>query len=164
MKSDYIFYQLLAGERYNIIKINDYYRISIFIPSITKLNLLPKFNALYLFWFILTLGQYQIYYVFDKNNIIIHSSIVMPKIYKYAFINKIDSIHIGPCWTHEQNRGFGIYPSVLAKICTDFPMKNIFIFTDIKNIASQKGIEKVGFKKFAEGIKTKHLGIYQIIH
>jgi len=36
------------------------------------------------------------------------------------------------------------------------------IFTEKENIASQKGIEKVGFKQFATGYKTRLFGVYKI--
>jgi predicted GNAT family acetyltransferase len=86
----------------------------------------------------------------------------MPKFFKYAFMLRNNSIHIGPCWTNKNQRGKGIYPAVLSKICSDYYKKNVYIFTEKENIASQKGIEKVGFKQFATGYKTRLFGVYKI--
>ena len=74
------------------------------------------------------------------------------------------SLHIGPCWTDNKFRGQGIYPAVLSSICKNNSETNMFIFTEDENIASQKGITKVGFKKFSNGYKSKHFGIYKILN
>ena len=72
-----------------------------------------------------------------------------------------NSIHIGPCWTDKNHRGKGIYPAVVSKICADYSQKDVYIFTDDDNISSQKGIEKVGFKPYATGFKTRFLVIFK---
>jgi len=162
MDLSYIYYSLPIGEKFNDVKLKDGYHCVLFIPKIIRLNLVSKFNLIYLFRYILTLGKYRIYYVFDNVNSIVHYSVIMPKFYKYKFINRRESFLIGPCWTHKKHRGLGIYPSVLGNICRDFQDKNLYIFTEVNNISSQKGIEKVGFKEFGRGCKTKFLGIYRI--
>lgn len=158
-----IYYRLLSKDSHNLIKLQDGYLVKVHKPVISCLNIHTRFKMVYVFWYLFTLGRYCIYYVYDENERIVHFSHVMPKIYKYAFMQKKNSIHIGPCWTHENHRGKGIYPAVLSKICTDYTQKNIYIFTKKENRASQKGIEKVGFKQFATGSKSKYLGIYKII-
>lgn len=162
MENKYIYYQLLASEKSTAISLAPGYKIKIHHPRPGNFNNHTHFKPIYLFWYFFTFGQYCIYYVYDKDERIVHFSHVMPKIFKYAFMPKKNSIHIGPCWTHENHRGKIIYPAVLSKICTDFHQKNIYIFTEIENIASQKGIEKVSFNKFASGNKTKYLGIYKV--
>lgn len=157
-----IYYRLLSDDIPTLFKLKDGYFIKVYKPVIGCLSIHTGFKLIYVLWYILTIGNFKIYYVLDKTGRIIHFSHVMSKIYKYAFMPRINSIHIGPCWTHELHRGKGIYPAVLSKICSDYKEKNIYIFTKKENIASQKGIEKVGFKQFATGIKTKRLGIYII--
>lgn len=162
MENKYIYYKLLASKKNTYIPLIEECRVKVYYPKIWKLNLHTNFKPIYLFWYIFTLGQFCIYYVYDENEKIVHLSHVMPKIFKYSFMSEKNSIHIGPCWTSENQRGKGIYPAILSNICSDYSKKNVFIFTEKKNIASQKGIEKVGFKQFAKGYKTKFLGIYKI--
>lgn len=59
---------------------------------------------------------------------------------------KENQVYIGWCATAENTRGKGIYPQVLSTIVRDYADKEIFIVANSKNIASQKGIEKAGFK------------------
>lgn len=60
-----------------------------------------------------------------------------------------DKYYIFFCHTFDEYRGNGIYSYMLTQICKDTIKKagNVFISTDMKNIASQKGIEKAGFGK-----------------
>lgn len=157
----YNYYRLLAKNKPIESPLYPEYHSVIFSPRISKLNLHTGLKPLYIFWYILTLGKYQIYYVYDKSGQIIHYSHIMPKIYKYAFMPRKNSLHIGPCWTSSSSRGKGVYPAILSKICKDHNNKNIYIFTDQNNIPSQKGIDKVGFQLFSNGIKTKLFGIYK---
>lgn len=162
MENEYIYYKLSELEKNTDIPLVQGCKIKVHYPKVDKLNLHTHFKPIYFFWYFFTFGRYCIYYVYDENEKIVHFSHVMPKIFKYAFMFRKKSMHIGPCWTIENYRGKGIYPAVLSKICSDYSDKNVYIFTEKKNIASQKGIEKVGFKQFATGYKTKFLGIYKI--
>lgn len=163
MENKYIYYKLSASEKNEVIPLSPDYKIITHHPQPGRLNIHTHFKPIYLFWYLFTFGRYCIYYVYDDNKKIVHFSHVMPKIFKYSFMPQKNSIHIGPCWTHEKHRGKGIYPAVLSKICNDFSQKNTYIFTEKENLASQKGIEKVGFKQYATGSKSKYLGIYKII-
>lgn len=158
----YVYYRLLATEDAELIPLAQGYEIKVFSPRLNKLSLHAGFSPLYIFWFLLTRGKYKIYYVFDSEERIEHYSNVMPKIFKYAFMPRKNSIHIGPCWTSKSSRGKGLYPAVLSRICQDYKNYNIYIFTDQGNIPSVKGIEKVHFRKFATGFKSKGLGVYII--
>ena len=62
---------------------------------------------------------------------------------------KQDEAYIHYCETAPEARGKNIYPAVLSRIVNDFKdkYKNIYISTNIKNIASRKGIEKAGFRE-----------------
>lgn len=129
MGNKYIYYKLSSSEISTAISLKPCYKIKIYHPRLGKLNNHTHFKIIYLFWYFFTIGRYIIYYVYDENDRIIHFSHVMPNFFKYAFIQQQNSIHIGPCWTHENYRGKGIYPAVLNKICTDNSRKNVFIDT-----------------------------------
>lgn len=162
MGNKYFYYKLSALQKSAVISLTLGYKIKIHHPKIGKLNLHTHFKTIYLFWYLFTFGRYSIYYVYDEDECIVHFSHVMPRIFKYAFMSRRNCIHIGPCWTNENHRGKGIYPAVLSKICNDNIQKDVYIFTEKKNLASQKGIEKAGFMLFASGIRTKFLGIYKV--
>lgn len=160
MKAKYIFYKLFSKS--NVSPVFDAsYKLSIFKPSIFRLSAHSRFRVINLFWFILTIGRYCIYYVSDETGQIVHYSYVMPKIFKFSFMDEPNSIHIGPCWTKPSHRGKGIYPAVLIRICSDNLGVYIYIFAETGNVSSRKGIEKVGFEKKSIGYKAGFLGIYK---
>lgn len=79
---------------------------------------------------------------------------------------KQNEAYIHYCETAPEARGKNIYPAVLSRIVNDFKdkYKNIYISTNIKNIASRRGIEKAGFKEIEKiriivilGIKIKKI-------
>jgi hypothetical protein len=56
------------------------------------------------------------------------------------------------CWTEHWARGMRIYPSVLAMITRDYFEKGFTrarIYTTFKNVPSQKGIARVGFRQIS---------------
>ncbi|MCX7915645.1 MAG: GNAT family N-acetyltransferase, partial [Verrucomicrobiae bacterium] len=68
------------------------------------------------------------------------------------------------CETAPAARGLGIYPAVLAHILRELKMKPVhrcYIATTADNTASQRGIEKVGFKPF---LRTEIKVIFGHIH
>lgn len=160
---EYIYYKYNGKREDNYTaRLAEGYVIEIFKPQ--SIFLLRKHVGpilLYLFWFLFTCGKYVIYYVRDKKGKIIHFSHVMPRIFKYAFM-KSSGIHIGPCWTHSQHRGKGVYPTILKKILHDYRSEDAFIFTQTYNSSSKRGIVKSNFSFFATGRKTKILGRYII--
>lgn len=72
-------------------------------------------NAVY--WNIATLGKVRVYVLYDSQKII-HTSFVVRGKEKFLFLGKND-IEIGPCWTHPDYRGNGIYPGVLTRTIQD---------------------------------------------
>ena len=75
-----------------------------------------------------------------------------------------DKYYIFFCHTFDEYRGHGIYSNILTQICKDTIKKagKVFISTDMKNIASQKGIEKAGFGKLGM-LKYKKIGCITFI-
>ena len=70
-----------------------------------------------LFWNLATFGKVKVYTVYDDNKRI-HTSYVVRGREKFPFLGKSD-IEIGPCWTHPDYRGRGLYPMVLSSIIKD---------------------------------------------
>ena len=55
--------------------------------------------------------------------------------------------YVGGFHVREEYRGRGIYPALLERICLDVPhTKKILAETGMENLASQRGLEKAGFK------------------
>lgn len=144
---------------------NESMSIEIFEPSIFKLNISghkqsPKQILMILYWFLISKGKYKIYYVRD-GNLVIHTSYCISKCYKFPFMKNND-IHIGPCETSSAYRGRGIYPNVLLRIICDNQNSDFYMIIDDKNISSQKGVSKVGFKKIQNLKYNTILKTYEI--
>jgi hypothetical protein len=76
---------------------------------------------------------------FNCQTVSLHSG------YRYTLNN--DEIFIHYCETSNIARGHGIYPKVLATIINEFNDKIKLISVNIKNKASIKGVQKVGFRE-----------------
>lgn len=102
-------------------------------------------NALY--WNIATLGKTKAYVVYDGKTCI-HFSYVVKGREKFPFLNEKD-IEIGPCWTHPEYRGLGIYPAVLSHIIQKELSDGgtAYMIISDSNQASQRGVTKVGFQE-----------------
>ena len=135
----------------------------VFSPSLNKLCLSRHGSLpIYLFWYMCSSRRYQVYYVFD-NDEVVHFSHVLWKNPKFTFMNW-DDIEIGPCWTSLEYRGQGICTFVLRKIVRDYQNKanHIYMFTDSHNTASKRSILKAGFRHIGNGTKSRLIGRYRI--
>ncbi|RXI25322.1 hypothetical protein [Aliarcobacter trophiarum] len=65
----------------------------------------------------------------------------------YPYKLKENELFIHYCETAPEARGKNIYPHVLSNIIDDYKDKDILISVDDENIASKKGVEKVGFRE-----------------
>jgi hypothetical protein len=137
---------------YDDSKFNSNYSIE--IVNRMKCNKL-KDILMYYYWFIITKGGFKMYIVKHKDQII-HYSYLISKCYKFPFMSKYD-FEIGPCFTNENYRGQGIYPSVLKRILTDAVdnTNNTFMIIDDSNISSINGVKKLGFLKINNLKKDK---------
>lgn len=90
------------------------------------------------------------YFAYIKN-ICVHRSWVKKNeqiVYPHQFSPyqlKKDEIFIHYCETSSKYRGLNIYPHTLSTIIQNHKDKKILIAVNDKNIASKKGVEKVGF-------------------
>ena len=81
------------------------------------------------------------------------------KSFKFRFMRK-DDYQIAHCFTRETHRGKNIYPYVL-KYITKKEKGNAVMFIKDGNKASEHGVVKAGFAKYAgEGIRRTSLKIY----
>ncbi|MCK5676913.1 MAG: GNAT family N-acetyltransferase [Flavobacteriaceae bacterium] len=138
------------------------YQLEQFSPTILNLKKHDANTLLYIFWFIMTLGQYKIIYL-KKDDDLIHYTHILPKFFKLPFLG-LNDLEIGPSWTAESYRGKGIFPMVIKYVVETFKEKGrrFYMFAHIDNISSQKAIKKAGFYMWATGYKTDFLGIYKV--
>ena len=104
-------------------------------------------------WNLTTLGKVKVYAVYDGEKRI-HTSYVVRGNEKFRFLRKKD-IEIGPCWTHTEYRGRGIYPAVLRFIVKEELADAGMAYMLIRetNEASQRGAAKAGFRKTGDKVK-----------
>lgn len=76
----------------------------------------------------------------------LNEQIVYPH-WAYPYRLKKDEIFIHYCETAPEARGKNIYPHVLSNISEEHKDKEILISVNDENIASKKGVEKVGFRE-----------------
>ncbi len=84
---------------------------------------------------------------------VIHNGMMVVNRYYKRFM-KENEIYIHWCETAVWARGHNLYPAVLGRIIADNPNKHICISVNENNIASRRGVEKVGFT-VKERIQTK---------
>lgn len=113
-------------------------------------------------WNLATLGKVKVYAVYDGEKRI-HTSYVVRGNEKFRFLRKKD-IEIGPCWTHTEYRGRGIYPAVLRFIVKEELADGGTAYMLIRetNEASQRGAAKAGFRKTGDKVKKDALKRYSI--
>lgn len=127
--------------------------IKVFIPKSPFSMFVPnevvsfKLFVSRLLLFIMTNAKIMIYYLMD-DDVLVHTSCVIPKCYKFPFLGK-DDFEIGPCYTNPQYRGKGIYPSVLRYITRSIGNENtsFYMIVNENNLASLRGVEKADFQK-----------------
>ncbi len=165
MKNNYVFFNFKSHDvliENSLRSVLDEYIIEMFCPTLFHLKEHPAHVIIYLFWFLFTKGQYRIIYV-KKDNTIIHYTHILPKFFKFPFMNSKD-LEIGPSWTDELYRGKGIFPAVMIYAIQYFKEKErtFYAFAHVDNEPSQKAILKAGLSKWKNGYKTRKLGIYRI--
>jgi len=122
------------------------YKLIIHSPNIINLNKFQGRFSLNLFWYIATLGQFKIIYLYDEDKFV-HFSYITTKVFRFPFMNASD-IQIGPCETSPEFQGKGIFTEVLRLIKDLYRDQSITIwtYTSMKNLASQKAFQRAGYK------------------
>ena len=140
-----------------------YFRPTLFRKKLHK-GLYRRSNWLYLFWYIVSFGSYKILYIKHKENSeIAHFSNIMPKFFKYNFMNNFD-LQIVNCFTYSKYRGNNLYSFALSEINQRFRDRTIWIGSHNSNIGSIKVIERLGFNKMFDVEKRTIFGIYYKIN
>ena len=113
-----------------------------------------------MFWAV-SHGKAKLYYIIQDGEIA-HTSYLIPKCHKFPFLSS-DDYEIGPCATHPQYRGRGLYPCVLNHICRTVGNENsvFYMIVDEGNASSVRGIEKAGFERCGSVRITKFTKQYQ---
>lgn len=166
MKVKLLVYRINNTEKMNDESNSDlllHYKLSIHKPSIFRLNKIGQSFFVNLYWFIISLGKFEILQLFDSQNIV-HYTYITPKVYRFPFMNKKD-IQIGPCFTYENYQKRGIYTFVLQFIISHYcqDSRSLWIYCNEKNDASRKTIEKVGFKKCGFASINKFTKVIQLL-
>jgi hypothetical protein len=159
MRSKIYYYNLDKSKK---IELKGNYSLQLFKPSLFNLKLHNGPVLLYLFWYIFSLGRYQIFYLFEKEtNRIAHYSNILPKIFKYSFMNK-DDLYIVNSFTYKDFRGCRLFPFALSYLGGRLNSNIVWVGAGEDNISSIKGIERAGCKNVAEGYKSRILGVYKL--
>lgn len=96
---------------------------------------------------LMSFGKAKILYMKDDVGELIHTSYIVPRCYKFSFMERND-YEIGPCYTYPKYRGKGIYSSMLLYVCEKLgnAQTTFYMIVDSENLASVRGIEKAGFE------------------
>lgn len=95
-------------------------------------------------------------YYIEDGTALVHNSFLYQKRHIMSVLSKTGPV-IGDCVTNSDYRGKSIYPFVLNRVSKELLLSGVnevFIIVGPDNQSSIRGIEKAGFKFFAE-IKTK---------
>lgn len=91
-------------------------------------------------------------YCINNNGVLVHQSFLYIKVFLLKLIQKKGPV-IGDCYTNPEYRGKSIYPFVIQTIAKEVLQNSkktaVFMIVNQDNLSSIKGIEKVGFTKFA---------------
>jgi RimJ/RimL family protein N-acetyltransferase len=171
VSANYIYYRkyLPDCQSYNRIKFDHPYRHELIRPAL--FNPLPKeilnIDASFTAWSLIgALSAWRtrklIYevHVIKHNDNVVHVSVILPRYYRFPFMGPKD-IECGPCWTHPDHRGKGLFTRMLKCILKEYSVINEYcwIFCEVSNIPSLKGIERAGFIRFGAGFRSQPLGI-----
>lgn len=116
----------------------------------------PISNIHNLLWHIscLLCGKRFYEYQIVKQGRVVSTAQVCPRIWQLRFFPK-GGWHIGPCHTISSERAHGYYPLLLQYIIETNPGRKWYMLVDQQNVASQRGIAKVNFIKYGEGIRSR---------
>ena len=114
-----------------------------------------------LYFWLITKGNLEIYYVLSETGSVIHTSYVVPVCYKFPFMHKGD-YEIGPCQTSQESRGKGLYVKTLNHITGEkaYEQATFYMLVSEDNTPSVRGIEKAGFAPDGYAVRTGMLKKY----
>lgn len=149
---NYLFYKNIGLDERKL-ELSDEFCIVWFKPTLKKLKLHSASKLRYFFWYLITLGQFEIIYIKElKSNINCHYCHIFPKTFQFPFMSE-DEKHIINGHTNSEYRGKGFFPFVINQVSKKYPNK-CWIISAEDNLSSQHGILKTGFKMVGRGKKT----------
>ena len=103
--------------------------------------------------------DYAVFVIYDGDKVI-HRSVVFPRYFRFPFMAKYD-LQIGDTWTLPEYRGQGLASFAIRAItyACRRPSRTFWYVVEQDNLASIRVIEKAGFVKVGEGIRTKRFGL-----
>lgn len=145
--------------------------VEVFIPALSCLFLRGEHPSLkgVLSRFCLTVmarGRLRIFYLRSPDGRLAHTSCVVPKCFKFPFLEKGD-FEIGPCLTYPPFRKQGLYVKVLRHIVRVVGkemdrMAHCYMFVNEDNTASIKGIERAGFSRIGIMEQSRWFKVYRL--
>lgn len=134
------------------------YRLIIYKPNILNLSQFGTSPIVNLLWYLTTLGRFSILVLLDKD-VVVHYSYITPKVFRFPFMGRKDQ-QIGPCVTHPDYRGKGVFTNVLKLIPAFYSKKCdlVWTYTTQNDIAAQKAFGKAGYGFYSDAdmsLKTK---------
>jgi len=161
----YIFYIYSKNRAISSPDLPSGYQLKIWKPSVPELNPrgLPKFP--FILWSMMHYlklfknTNYRIFLVYYENKIA-HYSVVLPKHFKYPFMDDND-IQIGPVGTDVKHRRKGLASYTVGKIIETYKNTEckFWYLTRDGNIPSKAFIESLGFSRHGEGFRGSGPGI-----
>ena len=126
------------------------------VEGIDAMNIGRKKWLYYCLWGFLYRGfQFRfIEYDLVKERNVVSKAVLISKVPEYKFLPK-KGVHLCYCATKESEKGNGYYPLLLKYIQYNNKEEMLYMVVKEDNLASIKGIEKAGFKRFALGKKDK---------
>ncbi|MHC1775881.1 MAG: GNAT family N-acetyltransferase [Lentimicrobium sp.] len=134
------------------------YKLIMYKPNILNLSQFGTSSLVNLLWYITTFGRFSILVLLDKD-VVVHYSYITPKVFRFPFMGRRDQ-QIGPCVTHPDYRGKGIFTNVLKLIPAYYANESdlVWTYTTQDDIAAQKAFAKAGYSFYAfadMSLKTK---------
>jgi len=103
--------------------------------------------------------DYRVFIVYEGKTLV-HRSGVFPRYFRFPFMAQED-LQIGDLWTHSDHRNKGLATYAIQEIVNILgkPGRRFWYVVEKDNFASIRVIEKSGFVRVGEGIRTKRFGV-----
>lgn len=108
---------------------------------------------------IFTNQDYSLCLIYHKETVV-HRSGVFPRYFRFSFMAP-DDLQIGDVWTHPAYRNKGLATIAMERVVHEFIKtgRRFWYVTDKENFPSINVIEKAGFVRAGEGLRTKRFGV-----
>jgi RimJ/RimL family protein N-acetyltransferase len=163
-----LYYNFTDTDSQNCEYQNFYNEIKVWKPNrFSKYYLIPESRYLHL-WYIITGFYYEVWYIENQEQEIVHHSLVHAKYFKFPFMREKD-LQIGLVKTVKKYRNKGLATNVISHIINNYQLKEnkIWYITQEHNKESIKVAKKNGakiplngYKKYIDIPLLRNLSIY----